>query len=323
MQPFDRYHYYHTDKALHLSQQQHIIAMKILIPTDFSANSKPGMRLAIQIAALSGAELVFIHVLNIVKEYQQKESIFAEEKKKEIELHKLLLQKFIKALYRSMKITPGAYRCEIIEGFKTDIAIMDYCRHHGDVDYISISTRGAGLLNKLLGTNTGNLIAQSPVPVIAVPSSYRSTPLKRVLYASDLQNYQAELNKTIEFAQPLKLDVEVLHFLLAHEREEKTRMVSEVHKNLSGTPPKIHLEINDLEAPLLKKLREQLLLRKPSIAVLFTKQNRTFIEKLFLSSMAEKLSFHSSVPILVFNKNFQLTKENINYEKFENMDQVL
>lgn len=297
--------------------------MKILIPTDFSANSKPGMRLAIQIAALNGAELIFVHVLNVIKGYHQDEAVFAEEKKQEIALHQLLLQRFVNSVYRSMKIGPGTYRCEIIEGFKADIAIIDFCRHHGDIDYICISTRGAGLLNKLLGTNTGNLIAQSPVPVIAVPSGYRNRPLKEILYAADLQNYQAELDKVIEFAQPLKLDIEVLHFLLEHESEEKKRIVSEAHKALPGPLPKVHFEINNLEIPLLKKLKEQLLRRKPSIAVLFTRQGRTFFEKLFLSSMAEELSFHSSVPVLVFNKNFQLTQKNISYEKSENMDQLL
>jgi len=280
--------------------------MKILIPTDFSANSKPGMRLAVQLAALNKVELIFIHVLNPAKEYHQDEAAFAVKKKKEIELHSLLLEKFVKAVYRSMKINPGTYSCEITEGFKTDIAIMDYCRHHGDIDFICISTRGAGLLNKLLGTNTGNLIAQSPVPVIAVPSSYRIRPLRSILYAADLQNYQTELSRVIEFARPLELQVDVLHFLLAHELEEKTRIVSEAHKKLPGSAPKVHFEINTLEAPLLKKLKEQLLLRKPSIAVLFTKQDRTFFEKLFLTSMAEELSFQSSVPILVFNKNIQL-----------------
>jgi len=292
--------------------------MKILIPTDFSENSKPGTYLAIQIAALNDAELVFIHVFNAAK-FQQNEVSYAEEKEKEIMLKRLMLEKFIADAFDNMKITPRRSSCEVIEGFKADIAIVDYCRHHHEIDYICISTRGAGLLNKLLGTNTGNLIAQSPVPVIAVPSNYKIQPLHTILYAADLHNYEAELNKVIEFASPIQLKVEILHFLLAHEQDEKSQLTAEIHKNIPDHTIKTHFKINDLEVPLIKQLKEQLQQLKPSIAVLFTKQDRTFFEKLFLSSMAEELSFKSSVPVLVFNKNFQFDKKGIEAEKIQNM----
>jgi hypothetical protein len=41
------------------------------------------------------------------------------------------------------------------------------------------------------------------------------------------------------------------------------------------------------------------MIRKPSVLIMFTNQQRTFFQKLFLSSKAEELSFQAKVPLLV------------------------
>jgi hypothetical protein len=65
---------------------------------------------------------------------------------------------------------------------------------------------------------------------------------------------------------------------------------------------KIHFEKNDAVHSLIQKLQNQISLRKPSVVIMFTDQQRTFYQKLFLSSKAEELSFQAKVPLLVFSK---------------------
>ena len=103
-----------------------------------------------------------------------------------------------------MNAKPGKYFIIIIQGISADISILDYCRKNKGIDYICISTRGAGKFKKIFGTNTGNLITKSEVPVLAVPQNYKVADVKSVLYATDLRNYTAEIKKVVAFAQPLK-----------------------------------------------------------------------------------------------------------------------
>ena len=66
---------------------------------------------------------------------------------------------------------------------------------------------------------------------------------------------------------------------------------------------KIHFEKNDAVKSLIENLQTQIRITKPSVVIMFTNQQRTLFNKIFLSSKAEELSFETKVPLLVFNKN--------------------
>ena len=63
---------------------------------------------------------------------------------------------------------------------------------------------------------------------------------------------------------------------------------------------KIHFKKNDAVHSLIQNLEDQIRKRKPSIVVMFTNQDRTIFQRMFLSSKAEDLSFKVKAPLLVF-----------------------
>jgi nucleotide-binding universal stress UspA family protein len=275
---------------------------KILAPTDFSGNSKSGIRFAIHWAAQQKSELVFIHVLHILRPTQWSDSYFEKYAEQEEKICRTKFEKFITGIYSSMNAKPGRYSFVIVEGISADITIMDYCRKNKDIDYICISTRGAGKFKKIFGTNTGNLITKSEVPVLAVPKNYKVADIKNILYAADFRNYSSELKKVIEFALPLKATIEVLHFTWPDEITFDEKTIETAFKKQYKFGLKIHFEKNDAVHSLIQNLQNQIRIRKPSVVIMFTNQQRTFFQKLFLSSKSEELSFQAKVPLLVFNK---------------------
>src|SRR5690606_12423117 len=132
---------------------------RIIVPTDFSDNSKPGLRFAIRLAARGNVSLTFLHVLQIKRPFvaNATEDDFERQKAEQIQKAQAKLEGFVRKIYQSLKVDAGDYQCEIIEGIKADICLIDYCKKHPDVKYIAISTRGASYMKKVLGTNTGNL----------------------------------------------------------------------------------------------------------------------------------------------------------------------
>ena len=177
---------------------------KILVPTDFSANSKSGVRFAIHWASQQKIELVFVNVLYILRVTRWSDAYFAKYAAQEEKLCRIKFEKFIAGIYRQMNVKVGKYSTVIIEGISADISILDYCRKTSGIDYICISTRGDGKFKKIFGTNTGNLITKSEIPVLAVPQNYKVADIKSILYATDLRNYTTEIEKVVAFAQHLK-----------------------------------------------------------------------------------------------------------------------
>ncbi len=57
-------------------------------------------------------------------------------------------------------------------------------------DFICISTRGAGVFKKIIGTTTSALIDTCPLPIFVIPKKYRTTPIQKIGYASDLENHE-------------------------------------------------------------------------------------------------------------------------------------
>jgi hypothetical protein len=141
------------------------------------------------------------------------------------------------------------------------------------------------------------------VPVLAVPKTYKVVDIKNVLYSSDFRNYSDELKKVVDFALPLKATIEVLHFTWPDEITFDENTSEAAFKKQYKYGLKIHFEKNDAAHSLIQNLQNQIRIRKPSVVTMFTNQQRTFFQKLFLSSKAEDLSFKLRAPLLVFSKN--------------------
>lgn len=276
---------------------------KILVPTDFSANSKSGVRFAIRWANQQKVELVFIHVLYILRATRWSDAYFEKYAAQEEAHCRSKFEKFIASIYSSMNIKPGKHSFVIIQGISADVSLLDYCRKTPGIDYICISTRGAGKFKKIFGTNTGNLITKSPVPVMVVPKDYRGAPLKSVMYAADLRNYSEEIQRVVDFALPFKANIDVLNFTWPDEITFDEKIIKAASGKKYKYGMKVHFEKNDAVHSLIQNIQRQIQIRKPSVVIMFTNQKRTFFQRLFLSSKAEDLSFQAKVPLLVFNKS--------------------
>jgi len=264
---------------------------KILVTTDFSANSKAGLRFAIQLASQHKYELTFFHSYHLIKPTSWSDATFQSHKKVETKKIQDQLNNFVDTVYKSMNIIPRNSKCIIINSVFADANIREYAAQK-KFNYICISTRGAGKLKKIFGTNTSNLINQSDVPVIAVPSFYRA----------DLTQLEKELKQVVNFAKPIKARVELLHFISPLEIITDSKIIETAVKKFSKYDIKLHLENPKHVETFITNIESAIKKSKSSMMIMFTQQNRSFFEKLFLSGNSAKYSFNAKVPVLVFKK---------------------
>lgn len=282
-------------------RQNTIIMKKILVTTDFSINSKAGVRFAIQLASQNKYDLTFFHSYHLIRSPGDDDRAFESFEKNEITKTKRRLYRFVDSVYKSMDITPVNIECAVKNSFLTDSNIMNYAAQNG-FSFICISRRGEARHKKIFGTNTSNLIDQSEVPVIAVPNTYRKNQITKVLYASDLSDLEKEIKKVVDFAKPLKAKIELLHFKIPSELTNDPGLIEKAVRKFSEYNIKLHLEKLDFAQTLVTNLGKAIKKSKPSVIIMFTQQNRSFFKKLFLSSNSAEYSFQSAVPVIVFRK---------------------
>jgi nucleotide-binding universal stress UspA family protein len=273
----------------------------ILATTDFSDNSKAGLYFAIQLASQNNFEIIYFHSFHTLTPTSWNAVRIEGYEKDEAKIIQEKLELFIHTIYKELNIAYSNYKCVIKSSVFTDTSIREYAEKN-NIGFICISTKGAGKFERLLGTNTSNLINNSAVPVIAVPHHYTTKPVTNILYVSDLLDYEKEINKVIEFAAPLKGTVTLLHLTTAEEKitdllsiETAVKEINSYNINFKSSPrnPDNSL-VSDIEVAV-KEL-------DPSIMIMFTEQNRGWFEKIFLSGKSAEYSFDAKVPLLVFHK---------------------
>ena len=275
---------------------------KILVTTDLSNKSKAGLLFAIQLASQTKFELTFLHVYNIliptawhikrVEEYEKTETKILQDK----------LNGFVDKIYKGLGMPKTNINCVVHSSLYPHVAIMEYAKEN-KFNFICMSTRGAGNFERFLGTNTSNIINNSDVPVIAIPHNYKSAKITSILYASDLANLEKELKSIVDFAKPLKSEVELLHFTTPLETVIDSKILEIAIRKLSKYDVKMNIKNTDVAETMIANLERALKNTKPSMLIMFTEQNRTLFQKIFLSSASAEYSFNAKIPLLVFNKS--------------------
>jgi len=273
----------------------------ILATTDFSDNSKAGLHFAIQLASQNNFDIVFFHTYHVLVPTSWNEVRIEGFEKEEAIIIQQKLEIFIAGIYKDLNISDAKYICVIKSSVFIDTTIREYAEEN-TIDFICLSTKGAGNFKRLLGTNTANLINNSAVPVIAVPHQYIATAISKILYISDLVNYKNEIEKVISFAEPLNASVELLHLTSAQETTADVAMIENAIKKIDYYNVDFKTTPRNPNNSLVSDIEVVVKEVAPSIMIMFTEQNRSWFEKIFLSSKSAEYSFNAKVPLLVFHK---------------------
>lgn len=275
---------------------------KMLVTTDLSVNSVAGLRFAIQLSTQKELELVFLLAHELWDNSVYRNPALAGLINVEKAVIEKELESFVLKIYQSMNVKPDKYLCAIHYHFGVINSILDYAVNNS-CRFICISTHGAGNVEKLFGTTTGELIKESETPVLCIPKSYESMPVSRLLYASDLSNFQNELEKVIAFGAPINAEILMMHFeKLPMTPGDMLTIEKELEKKFKYRVS-FHCEKKDNNTSLLDSLDQAVERYAPSLLVMFTEQDRSFFELLFQSSKTERYSFRTAVPLLVYNKS--------------------
>lgn len=277
---------------------------KILVGIDFSENSKRTIRFAFQMASQINAEITFMHVVSVLaptidiitdhKYYAQFQKEDAGHKHSELA-----------ALVASVRgpVAPLAikYDCACELGDEISAKMIDYAKMHA-ADFICVGARDKDIMTQLFGSVPSNLIAASSIPVIVVPRNYRAKRLVKICYATDMIDLDREMVTVMDIARRLSADLNIIHINYEALLKQNKQKWSDAAKKYGTENISFQYKKLNTLFPLNDYLRKVVETSKPSLLILFVRQDRNWLERIVRSSKSEALSFTSRVPLLVYRK---------------------
>jgi len=169
-------------------------------------------------------------------------------------------------------------------------------------DIIVMGTTGArGLKEIFLGSVAGEILEKAECPVLAVPEENKfDGKIERVGFTTSYRNLESQALLMLEsLITPFQPEIYLVHVDTSHT-EDLTHHMEQLKAQMKDHP-KVHFYTMD-STDFFKDLTQYLEEQNIDILAMVT-QKRSFLESLFNYSKTKHMSYHSTVPILSFQRH--------------------
>ena len=274
---------------------------KILVPTDFSNNSKHALNIAASIAERVKGRMEILHTNTAVAYAPPLPDYYVPEAYDMTEYYENAAEELFN-LKREL-MGSGNYDDVKIETVVEEGFLYSTVRRIAEedrADLIVMGTKGAtGTTEFFVGSNTEKVIRTSPCPVLVVPENSGAFQLKTVVLPTTLRNDQAGVFKALaEWQKLFHFDVKVLYlnnpggFDTNEEIEKAIRTLADA-AGLKKVTPFISGNTFNEEASILQFAAQE----NADLIVMGTHQ-RQGLSHLLFGSLTEDTANHSDIPVL-------------------------
>lgn len=279
--------------------------VNLLVPVDFSGESKKALPVAQYLAGIYNAQITLVHILELPGGIAKLFSNVDEEgARKEVldRLDTIINEQPEGITYRKM-IKVGRASAKIIE------AAIEL-----DANCIIMGTNGASGMQELIsGSNTARVIKHAPCPVISLRHHQEEINFNKILLPIDLSRETGEkLKLGVEFAQNFNAELVLLTILEHNDDESKKRLnkrlkmaLEHIRKHKVPVESTTLLKKGDISDLVINYGKEC----GADLIAIMTQQELAFKETL-LGSNASHVVNHSEIPVLSIRpeKEYKETK---------------
>ena len=265
----------------------------ILVPVDFSESSKNALRAAIKLAKKANAKLTLVNALHIhtplphlkggslmdtfVMDYEvQVQENFRELATEIVEL-------------RDVPHEEDRYVSYLTDAIQSEVVAKN-------IDLIVMGTRSKHTLGeRLLGSNSIDIIKTCQTPVIVIPESYSEFQPEVIGFASDfLQTQDLGQLKVLNAITELYAS-ELMVFHIADEiSEDEQKELNRIRQNLTSEKVSVRIVSSDSVVSGIQKFSD---FHQLSLLVLMPRKHNLF-EQLFVTSVTKAVAIDLTIPLL-------------------------
>lgn len=274
--------------------------LNILVPNDYSPEAKNALKYAVEFAKQTNSQLILYHAIPEVIPINEipLDHFYTDEQEEKL----LLIESF-----------QNFCLAENIVYTKKPIAFVNYCEHVADgiieavqqtnADMVIMGTHGAsGWTRYFWGSNTSQLVTKCTFPVLVVPYPFLFQPIYHIVYASDLQQIEEELDMMVPFSKIFHAVLDVFYFDYASAESEMMMMEAEQYIR-KHTYQNIRMSIKKgkPDLPIDEQLQQNIDTGNTQIVALF-KGEHSWLDYIMAGSNVQKIVMSSTIPVLVMNK---------------------
>lgn len=275
----------------------------ILIPTDFSANSWNALEYAMRFFKKEACTFYILHIGDLKEAGVSGNSFAFPVEKINLSIREKLTSLFKKI--EGLSINKNHHFVTLQE-YGNFIDVVRKTVDFKKIDLIVMGTKGAsGIKAAIVGSNTGDVITKVLCNVLVIPENAPVTTPDKMVFATDYNLFYTYpiLKSLTELLQISKADLHILNV-----SQGKTILMNSQEKNraylqdyLEETFPDVHnfhrIAERDIKSAILNFVADNQIDMLTMVA-----KNLNFFQQLLFDTSIEKLSFHTSVPLLVLHE---------------------
>ena len=273
--------------------------LTILFPTDFSETAENAYVYALHLCEYLQAKLLVLHTHGItvvsgvvpthVIDEAQNTSVYS-------------LDYYNSRVPRMKEIAQENGLQDVSQVFLLEegmlLQTIQNCIEKEQVDLLLMGTTGnSGFENKIFGSNTMAAINNVTIPVLSVPHLARFTKLENLCFTNVYEETDEKiLNQLVPIAEKYNIEIKSLYVETSggHVSQDVKQLWKE---KFADQKVSFYTVQSEQVADAISDFVEQ-----ASIDMIGNVyHNRTFFERIFQTSLTEKLSYQSNIPLLVFH----------------------
>ncbi len=269
------------------------LSNQILVPIDFSEQSIIALGQSYNLARLSKADIVLIHVIDdssYLPFFQKKEDKELEQKISD-ELKKLATETTSKTGVKVSTLIRKGKIYETIQEVATEL----------NCSFIVMGTNGSVGLKRFIGSNALRVIRESPCPVITIKGKKHRTGCKNIVLPLDVTKETKEkVNTAIEFAELFGSTIHLITVLNTDDEfivNKLKRQMNQVHEFIreQNIPCTVEFILGD---DIPKEVIEFADRNKSDLIMIMTQQELNWTDLMFISSSAQEIINGTDIPVL-------------------------
>ncbi len=275
----------------------------ILIPTDFSDNSWNAIKYAVSFFRKINCNFYILHVssyqavtsgvsLKSMRQTPENSSSISVEEHFQ-ELFKKIEHVPLNTKHRFFKVLEHVFLIDSIR------KLVD----EKDIDYIVMGTKGAsGIKERMIGSNTGDVITKVKCPILVVPEKATYTTIKEIAFPTDYNiYYKSKIVATItELLFFTKASLRILH--VTKQNQNLTNLQTKNKDFLKDTLQDLDHKFHSLSDLDLEVAVQCFVESRDIDMITMIAKNLNFFQRILFHPTIEKISYHTTVPFLVLHE---------------------
>lgn len=158
---------------------------KILVPIDFSDNSKSALKYALKLASLNGAEVQVLYVYSLFD--ASPDRILGQTNLKIVDPATQAYND-VESLLKKLNKGNSVKTKILVEDGIAEVKIIEAAKKHKSSLIVMGQTGNSILQRFLIGSTTAHVLKETVTPIMIVPKDVEFKKVKRVVFTTDLSN---------------------------------------------------------------------------------------------------------------------------------------